>query len=183
MNKVFVFLAIISVIYGCNGTKKKKKSEPREIELVGSFKLSLFTDSLLMDYIKSVPNKPAYAIFIDKKSEQKEEFVLTFAPFNSSLKDINESGAMCYFMLEDSTPIFIYSGMEDFVLGTTTFRESKERPKDIPNKGEFKYFDPIRRKVDFSKSRSFVQKDSISYIIEPNNFPFININILPDQNW
>lgn len=183
MNRIFVCIAISFITIGCVNNREKKNIEEREIKLVGYFKLSSFADSLLMDYIKLMPNQPAYAMFIDKRGEQKENFVLTIAPFFNAVKNIDESGAMNYFILQDSTPVFIYSGVEDFVLGSSTFEKSKERPKDVPEKGEFKYFDPIRRKVNFLKSRSFIQNDTISYIVDENSFPFSNMNILPTRNW
>lgn len=162
------------IVAACN-EKEASEQLSREIRTLNSFKLSPIADSLFNEYIKVVPAAPAYAFFIDKKTGT-QEYMLTIAPFTNAVKSMYESGAANYFMLSDTVPVFLYTGLEDFIASDTSeFTKAKERPNDM---GEFKGYDAISRKVDFAKSWSYVHLDTISYVVKGNNYPFISNVIL-----
>jgi len=178
MKKVIAIICLF-VMIGCKENNLLKHSG-REIKILSSCKLSPIADSLFMEYLKAFPTEPAYAIFVDKKAEGGQEYVLTIAPFNKIIGNVYESGAVNYFYVADSVPVFLYTGLEDFVTSDTLeFTNARKKPDDVPEKGEFKYYDAIQRKVDFTKSWSYVHLDTVSYVVKGNNHPFINTIIKP----
>lgn len=169
--KKTVWIVCMLVIAGCK-EKVALKQNYQEIKVLNDFKLSKITDSLLKEYIKIFPKEPAYAIFIDKK-RGTQEYMLTIAAFSAAVTNMYESGAINYFMLTDTTPVFLYTGLEDFIVSDTPlFAKTKEKPKDLRADGEFKDFDPINLQIDFTNSWSYVHLDTVSYIIKGNSHPF-----------
>lgn len=156
---------------GCNERNVSKQFN-QEIKVSNGLKLSKTADSLFSMYVNTIPTAPAYAIFIDKKAGTRE-YMLTFAPFYSVVKNMYESGAVNYFMLTDSIPVFLYTGLEDFVVSDSpTFIKAKAISHNMPENGEFKDSDPISTKIDFTKSWSYIRLDTVSYIVKGNSYPF-----------
>lgn len=182
MKLYFAFFVVI--LSGCkeaaiHSNKTSKKN--REINTLGGFRLSPEIDSLFNEYVKQEPNAKAYAIFTDKKEDGNYDFRITFAPFIKQITDYYKTGAISYFMYDDSTPVFIYTGLEDFVMSdSTSFSDAKKIPSNIKLSGEFKNLEAFNWKIDFSKGWSFVHLDTASYVIKGDaEYPFTKITILP----
>jgi hypothetical protein len=153
------------------------KQVGREITVLGRYKLSPIADSLLKEYVKAFPAMPAYAVFIDKKTGSRE-YMLTIAPFSNRVNSMYESGAVNYFMLTDSVPVFLYTGLESFVTSdTSTFAELQKNTGETLQ-GEFKNNDYVPN-VDFTKSWSYVHIDTLTYIVTGNTHPFANTVLKP----
>jgi len=173
--KNVILIASVLVLIGCNEGEVSKTFCNR-IKILNDFKLSPVADSLLREYVKSVPAAPAYAIFIDKKSGTLD-YMITIAPFKKPINSMYESGAANYFMLTDTVAVFLYTGLEDFIVSdSSAFTDAKKRPDEAT--GEFKDYDPISEKVDFESSWSYVHLDTISYVVKGNDFPFISNTVI-----
>lgn len=127
--------------------------------------MSPLIDSLFREYAHYTPNTNGYAIFIDKKIEGIE-FMITIAPFKKKMNNFYEAGVVNYFLYYDTIPVFLYTGLEDFVYCDTILSDNAIREQ---TKIENKTFD---KNVDFLKSWSYVYVDDTSYIVKGNSFPF-----------
>lgn len=176
--KVLIFAQWILIFTACNEVRDSKKRT--FVTRLPQEDISPLVDSLVYAYIKEVPSAPAYAIFIDKKSEGRSDFMITLAPFSFKLKRLEESGALNYFAVNDSIMFFIYTGLEDFILYSDV-----DKDKLIghpPAEGEFRHLESIKRKVKFSQAWSYIHTDTISYVVKGNPHPFTNIVLNPVLN-
>jgi hypothetical protein len=154
-HNITLILLLCLFLFSCkehvvNNIKKQ------EIKLLGSFHLINPIDSLLKEYSKQFPNALAYAIFTDKKDP--EEYCITIVPFDKKIDSLNNIQALNYFLLNDSTPVFLFSGIEDF----------------ITSRNKRKLYNP-----DFQHSWSFIKTRDTSYVVEGNNYPFMNLRLKP----
>lgn len=178
MNRQIILLSLL--LFGFTACDVKEASPVSyELKTLKEFKLSPLADSIFTAYVQKHPAAPAYVIFIDKKSEGMDNYHITIAHFSRKLGNLYESGAINYFMLNDSTPVFIYTGLEDFVSTDTPSFPKQRELATLKNMGEFKHTAAYKSKIDFSQSLSYIHSDTSSYIVEGDNFPFSILTIKP----
>lgn len=150
------------------------------IATLNSMRLSPLLDSLLKEYVKVAPHEYAYAICIDKKSEAMSDFTIHIAPFNKRVKNLYEAGATNYLFLNDSVPVFVYSGLEDFVVcDSSAFTKARDFSSERNLGGEFSDWDPVNRNIDFTRSWAYVRVKDTAYIVKGDILPFCKLTLLP----
>jgi len=112
MNKCILFLFAIFLFANCK--KSVKPNDRRTIRISGNCRLSPYLDSLLKEYIKVYKQANAYAIYFKQGGEYNAEMI-TISQFNNKLKSPHESGAINYFLINDTIPVYLYSGIEDYI--------------------------------------------------------------------
>jgi hypothetical protein len=171
-----IIILLLSIIVLSCKEKSINKGKHYEIKNLNALHLSTLVDSIFDICIKDVPNSPAYAIIIDKKSERLTDFVITVAPFSKKIGSFYASGAANYFMFNDSVPVFIYSGLEDFLISDSSkFIDAKTLPPEA--KGEFKNIDYYKKYISLSQGFSYVHHDTSSFIIKENVNPFLDLHL------
>ena len=149
-------------------------SNTKELKTLNGMRLYPLVDSLFQSFFYSEQKSSAYAIFIDKKSEGLSDYVITIAPVSKKMKNLYESGATNYFLFNDSIPVFIYSGLEDFIkCDSSSYLNAKKISPDA--KGEFKNIDFFNKFIAFSRGYSYVHYDTSTFIVKENYLPFANI--------
>lgn len=176
LKKLMWALIPFCLVVSCNEETSRRKGE---IATLSGMRLSPLVDSLLREYVKAVPNEHAYAICIDKKSEGMSDFAIHIAPFNKNAVNLYEAGATNYLLINDTVPVFIYSGLEDFVVcDTAAYRKARDFSSERELSGEFRDWDPINRNIDFSRSWAYVRVKDKAYVVKGDNFPFSKETLL-----
>jgi hypothetical protein len=171
-------IAICLFMASCSGFKQTEPTG-KEVRTLSAFTFSKQTDSLLQRYASEFP-APAYALFIDKKSELSS-YRITIAPFRSKLKSLYESGSLNYILLNGNVPVFIYTGLEDFVAcDSSAFLKAKEVPAELVE-GEFRYWKRFYQLIDFTKSWSYIHDNDLAmpYVVKGDNAPFSELTLKP----
>lgn len=177
MNKSIIIFIAVLILYSCN--QRGIKEQPKQIIFLKGFKLSPFLDSLFAEYARQTPNAPAYAVYIDQKTEG-QEYTITFAPFKKKVNSLYGSGGISYFMYHDTVPVFLYTGLEDFVTcDSASFIKVREILPEVKKGKEFRNWDGRRKEIDFSKVWSYVHVADSSYIVKGDGEPFIKTTLLP----
>lgn len=158
MKKNVAAIVCLALLIGCKESDLSRYSK-QEIKTLNAYKLSPVADSFLRNYVKHVSNAKAYAIYFDKKEE--EEYRLTVAPFEEGENYLNTVQALNYFLLNDSILVFLYSGIEDFIVRDTTISAE------------------VLSKPNLARSWSLVNTKDTSYVIEGDVYPFMKLTLKP----
>lgn len=176
MLKKIVWLLCVFILSGC-----EEKSIPdlgsNDIKALSNYVLSYKLDSLLTSYVNEYNKEPAYAVFIDKRSE-RQNYIITIAPFYEKVNNMYKSGAINYLILFKNKKVFLYTGLEDFISYNGSSARVGGQPEDNFNNGEFKGYSSLGEEIDFEKSWSYVHLDTASYIVRGNYLPFMGDLIL-----
>ncbi len=176
IDKSIIICMLLSFFVISCAENDRPNSYAKELKTLKGMQLSPLVDSLFQSFFDSEPKSSAYAIFIDKKSEGLSDYVITIAPISKKLNNLYESGATNYFLFNDSIPVFIYSGLEDFIkCDSSSYLIAKKISPDA--KGEFKNIDFFNKFIDFSRGYSYVHYDTSTFSVKENGFPFANIKI------
>jgi hypothetical protein len=79
--------------------------------------LSPIVDSLFQQFQLSNKKAKSFAIFFDKKDSKTYRITLTASSDSNSFKTLP---ALNYYFINDSVPVYLYSGIENFLLFDTT---------------------------------------------------------------
>lgn len=171
-------LLIFTLALAFNSCENKPIRKYSDIKTLGAVYPSFFLDSILSNYTHEVKSEYGYAIYIDKKNEM-ENYMITIAPFLEKV-GLYESGAVNYFILNNSVPVYIYTGIEDFVRSDSpAFHYAHETIQEASPSGEFKNITNALIKIDFSRAVSFVHVDDTSYTVKGETVTFSTLTLLP----
>ncbi len=118
--KMTILLAIL--LLGCN-TKPTNNSI-----ISANLKLNPITDSLFTMFSERHKEARTFAIFFDKKDEK--DFQVTMVSSNQANGICSKKTAAFWFYTENHIPVYLYTGMEDFLTINASLQDTKETKKN-----------------------------------------------------
>jgi hypothetical protein len=155
----FILLVAANSIIGCKPDHLQSENN-NSIQNIGSIHLSYFVDSIFNQFVKENNNGKAYAIYFDKKDPYEYKILIAMI---SPLQDFKkESGVLNYFIIKDSIPVILISGIEDFIS-----IENDDGIKEL--EGNYKII----------ASRAIVKTSDTLYVVEDDHIPFMKMRLGP----
>lgn len=152
--KLLICISIFILISSCSHNQLETKDS---VCCNSEMTLSPLIDSLLKGYISE--NKGTfYVVYFDKKDDMN--YRVTFVCSRQKIK----TDSILYLnkiMLANNIPVFLYSGLEDFIM---------------PDKNCKRKLDSL---LDWGNSLSFIHTTDSNYIVNGDSYPFMNMTLLP----
>jgi hypothetical protein len=162
MNK-YVVIIILGLFSSCEKTCVKKD---KLLFLNQNITFNQQVADLISSYCRKYQDGKSFAVFIDKKQDSFRgslsmfRITLVYSSLKILPKDLNCS---IYTIVNDTTPVFIFTGIEDFTNINSLAISNME----------------YRKSLLWHNSVSYVQTQDTSYYVEGDNFPFMNAILLP----
>jgi hypothetical protein len=162
MNK-YVVIILLGLFFSCEKANDKKE---KLLFLNHNISFNQQVADLISDYCKKHQDAKSFAVFIDKKQDSfrgsLSMFIITMVYSNVKILP-NEINCSMYTFVNDTTPVFIFTGVEDFVNTNSHTISNME----------------YRKLLAWQNSLSFIQTQDTSFYVEGDNFPFMNGMLRP----
>lgn len=171
MYRAVLFLSGIILLLVISGYSTPRKNECTKINSLREIGLSESIERIFQVYLKKVHNQKAYAICIFDWTERMSEYAITFVPFSVNVAKPYDVCASKYLLVNDSVPVFIYYGTEDFEsCDFSPFIVINKKYREICF--DTNYINLRKKRQDSLWSIIYVKEEADSFVVRGDGFEY-----------